>query len=147
MDKSTNIITSQPTNENTNSAVTRAILIFATLAIMFALAAATYVLYNNDQSKLKFDDIESKNKTVDSSGVFEGEFRSKKEAWVLTDFEYYIKDDNLYITMLGTPGDREPLEADNEGYAHIRIETGCENINKVYYIYSEKKVSLNIKKK
>lgn len=146
MEKSTKKITSPPTAENTSSALTRTILIILTLAFMCAIAAATFALYNNSQSKMKFDDIESKNKTVDASGVFEGQFRSKRTAWVLTDFEYYVKDDDLYITMLGTPGEREPLAADSEGYAHIRIESGMENIDKVYYIYGEKKVSLNIKK-
>ena len=139
--------TSAPPAKKTNSVATRLILIYITLAIMFTIGAATYFLYNNNETELKFDDIESKNKTVDASGVFEGQFRSKRTAWVLTDFEYYIKDDDLYITMLATSGEREPLAADADGYSHIRIETGFENIDKVYYIYGEKKVSLNIKKK
>lgn len=126
--------------------IRRTVIFIVSLSIMVALAASTFALYNNHQKDLKFDDLESKNKTVDANGVFEGYFRSKLEAWTLTDFDYYVKDDDLYITLLGTAGDREPLPTDKEGYAFIKIESGFTNIDKVYYIYGEKKVSLSIKK-
>ena len=129
-----------------NRKLRRVILIVLSLAVMFAVAAVTNALYRNHDEVISIEDMDSKEKVLSSDGTFTGKFRCELPAKYLSDYKYEVEDNNLYITFYAATNEERCLPVDEDGYAEISIETGEDDIKKIYAVKSIEETKIDFEK-
>ncbi len=118
----------------------RAIIFLILLALMSCIAVAVYAAYNNHVQIAELNDLSSNSRVLDSNGNFSGRFKYNKEGLSIKSFDYFVIEDDLYITIYVAAG-LGNTETDEEGYTVIEIDD-LPDIDKVYYKNEDKKTVL-----
>lgn len=119
----------------------RAIIFFILLAVMSCIAFDVFLLYYTHSEPSELIDLTSTARKLDSKGNFTGKFKPSSETLKIKNFEYFVLEDDLYITVY-VAGVGSSLETDENGYITIEI-SGLPEIDKIYYFDGEDKSVLS----
>lgn len=110
----------------------RAIIIAAALLLGFAISFSVFLLYNNHEEVIPYDDFIYDNIVVEEDGNFKGRFQIVDVTKRICGYRYEIKDGTLYLSISATAGDRTVLETDENGFVELEFIVE-ETVEKVVY--------------
>ena len=120
-------------------------VLFVVIALLIGLGVAytAFIISGYSEIRLENNEVEMKELTVDENGTLSGKFRSKKTGRPISSIEYSIDDDELYITVIATNGEKKALETDEDGFVTLTISELPE-IEEFFYKNAEDEKSLTV---
>ena len=114
----------------------RAIFIVSALLIGFIVSATTFLLFNNHERVLSYDDFIYDEISIEES-TFYGRFQVVDLKYRICDYDYKIENGTLFLSIKGTAGDKKVLDVDDDGYVTLKFELD-EEIERIVYRVGDK---------
>ncbi len=111
----------------------RIIITAITFLVLISIVCGVFFAYNKHERLMGCDEYLSYNCSYSEGGIFTGHFKPKNASYRITDYEFRVEDNVLYITLYSNIGTREPLPVDENGYVKLEYNAGTDIDSIVYY--------------